>query len=414
MLLLSPFSLLSTVTQVLIALVVAFFSLLIYKQRNLPYSIYKGIKIRTLFMGMALIFIWGLLGSMLSIVELSSTKEVQLSKILERGGVQQFAVMVSFIQVICGYYMATLFSDRGMRKAIVLPFILVASVGAYQLLAIKYGFPYIGNFVDDKFIGLRPTSLAKEPKYLSSYLACMFFYLGFLLVDTRFVYFKRVWVLMGLLVSLSFFIQAGSANGFITILALAILLLFVLGAHWRLRTFTILTITILVAYYLLATLDLEAMNLRGSHKDILGNISNLNLSLFDDLIALPTLAWIENPLKMLLGFGPGLMHFFAYRFINQATWLTDETYIEGNVAFLMYASNLGLLLYGLLLLLIGWFAVSLVRRPPQGISRSTAFFFAAAFIAGAVVSGAQSVPLFISIGWILGRRYSVNSGRSSA
>jgi len=412
MLLLSPFSLLSTVAQVLIALVVALFSLLIYKQRNSPYRISKGINVRTLVTAMALIFIWGLIGSMLSIVELSSTRE-QLSKILERAGVQQLAMMVSFIQVICGYYMATLFSDRGMRNAIVLPFILVASVGAYQLLAIKYGLPYIGNFVDDKFIGLRPTSLAKEPKYLSSYLACMFFYLGFLLVDARFEYFKRVWVLMGLLVSLSFFIQAGSANGFITILVLSILLLFVLSAHWRLRTFAILIVAVLVAYYLSDFLDLEALNLRGSHKDILENISNLSLSLFDDLIALPALAWIENPLKMLFGFGPGLMHFFAYRFINIATWLTDETYIEGNVAVLMYASNLGLLLYGLLLLLVGRFAISLVRRPPQGISRSTAFFFAAAFIAGAFVSGTQSIPLFISIGWILGRRHSANLGRSS-
>jgi len=402
MLLISPASLLSTVTQVVVALAAAFPFLLIYKQRYLSGVASFGVNQKPMLACMLIIFLFGMSTSILSMTELISTNEAPMMEVFGRSGGQQLALMLSFLQVVCGYHMAISFSDHALRRVIILSFVVISLVAAYQVVAIKLGLPYVGKFVDDKFVGLRPTSLANEPKYLSGYLACMLYYLFFLFFEARFT--GRLWILVALVAALSFFIQAASANGFIAVFLLAVLLLLTQRMRWSFLIYAVLTVAIGMALLSVAAIDLDALNLRGTHKDILENISSIDLTLFDDLIALPLLAWMENPWKSFVGFGPGLMHFFARRFIDQATWLTDETYIEGNVSFLMYASNLGVFVYFLLLLFLGRCAIALVRTPPEGTSRSTALFFASVFTAGAIVSGNQSIPLFLAIGWILAKR----------
>lgn len=395
LLVLSPFSLVSFTLQSLIALA----SLLLPARRGTQHRIQGAKAWSRLLVWMLVIGLLSLLGSILSIADLIVSGRAGLVEIIARSTGQQLALGLGFFQVLCGFCMSRHYGDQVVRRAVILPFIVIMCVATYQLIAIAVGLPYLGKFVDDRFVGLRPSSLAVEPKYLAGYLACLIFYLGYRFFETSI---KGKFVLgIGFLSALYFFVATASGNGaLITVLLLALCLL-VLPLRWRL----ILAVSgLLGLQFVIAGFDVERLGLRETHKDLIANINSIDLSLLDDLIVMPILAWLDNPLKVVLGFGPGLMHFFAAQYTDYATWWTAGTYIEGNVSLLMYASNLGLVLYGLLLILITLNAASLVRRPPPGIRGSTAFFFACSFLAGAVIAGNISVPLFVSIGWILGIR----------
>jgi uncharacterized integral membrane protein len=114
------------------------------------------------------------------------------------------------------------------------------------------------------------------------------------------------------------------------------------------------------------------------------------------------MAWLGDPLSLLIGFGPGLMHFFASRYMDQATWLTGTTYIEGNVGAIMYISNYGLFVFLALF-------VYVFRKARQNFSllgiesdRPIQMYILSSFVLGAAIAGNVSCPFYLSIGWILG------------
>ena len=144
------------------------------------------------------------------------------------------------------------------------------------------------------------------------------------------------------------------------------------------------------------------------------NFGNLELSYLDDLIALPLMAWRDNIWNLLIGFGPGLMHFFAHAHMGSATWLTDEIYIEGNVSSITFISNFGLIMFMILFVFFarrGWF---IMNRKIELEWLSVNSFFVSSFFVGALIGGNTSIPFFLSLGWIL--RWSVrrNSIKSVA
>lgn len=396
LLVLSPLSLISFTLQSLIALATLAFPLSrqAVGQLDMPSRPDKLLKLLKLIL---LVYLLTFIGTSLSIAELVYEGKAGLAELLARVGGQQVAMLLGFFQIICGFFMAHRYGDKQLRRAIMIPFIVIICVAAYQLIALATGLPFIGKLVDDRFVGLRPSSLAVEPKYLASYLACIIFYLGFRLFETSFA--ARSVVCIFLVAALYFFVAAASANGAIIFVLLLALLLLVLPGRWR---WSFILLAVLGLQAALLQFDAESLGLRETHKDLITNISAIELSLLDDLIALPVLAWMDNPGKVMVGFGPGLMHFFATQYSQYATWWVGESYIEGNVSFLMYASNFGLLLYLVLLIAITVAAVARVRRPPLNASTATGFFFASSFIAGAVVTGNISVPFFVAIGWIFG------------
>lgn len=395
LLVLSPFSLVSFTLQSLIAL--ASLALPVRCGANLgPQGVQAWNRI---LVWMLAIYFLSLLGSMFSLADLIESGRASFVEVLARSAGQQVALWLSFFQVLCGFFMARHYTDQVVRRAVIVPFIIIIGLATYQILAIAAGLPFLGKFVDDRFVGLRPSSLAIEPKFLAGYLAFVMFYLGHRFFETSIK--CKLFLCIGFLSALYFFLAASSGNGVLIVVMMLLLLLLVMPVKWRL---IVLVSGLLGLQFVIGGLDVEGLGLRESHKDLILNMDTFNLSLLDDLIVMPILAWQDNPLKLVLGFGPGMMHFFAAQYADYATWWVPGTYIEGNLSLLMYTSNIGIALYGLLLIRISLHATSLVRRPPPSIQGSTAFFFAGSFLAGAVVAGNISVPFFVSIGWILGAR----------
>lgn len=390
---LSPFSIVSFTLQSLIALL----SLLIPSPHRIVSQVPLAPRIDRILRPMMLIYLVTLAGTAFSISELIFVDEINIGVILARFGGQQFALVMGFFQVLCGYFLAQYYGETTIRRTIMIPFIIIVCVAGYQYIATATGLPYVGKYVNDRFVGLRPSSLAVEPKYLASYLSCIVFYLGYLFFESTRS--PRLAYSLGLIAGLYFFVAAASANGAMIFILLIVLMIFSLPIRWRFAIGALVIISLQAASM---RFEAEEFGLRGTHLDLIQNLGAIDLGLLDDLIALPILAWIDNPGKVIFGFGPGLMHFFAARHSDQATWWAGDSYIEGNISLLMYASNFGVVLFGLLLVSITLTAIALVRRPPLGFNTSTSFFFVGTFIAGAVITGNISVPFFISIGWIFG------------
>lgn len=350
------------------------------------------------------VVLYVLLGSFISILMLLFSSETDSFDLAWRFFSQFAAMLIYMFTIVCGYYMAIYFDINRIRQAIYIPFFLMVSICIYQAFSVSWGLPYIGNYVFDKFVGLRPSGLAGEPKYLASYLAVVSFFLIYELIvcKSRFGQFGYFIKLSGLVAAAYFFLVAASGNG---LLAFFVLLLVYFA---RLRIWQQLAVGVAVVVSLLwlgSQIEMGGLGLRGSHQNIIDNFGNLELSNFDDLIALPLMAWRDNIWNLLIGFGPGLMHFFALTYMNSATWLTDETYIEGNVSAIAFISNFGLILFVILFVFFAkrsWITMSRQTKPE---SFSVNSFFVSSFFVGALVSGNSPIPFFLSLGWIL--RWSV-------
>jgi hypothetical protein len=145
-------------------------------------------------------------------------------------------------------------------------------------------------------------------------------------------------------------------------------------------------------------LDNELLLIRDSHRIILDNILSMELTYFDDLVALPLMAWINYPINLFFGFGVGLMHFYASEFFYLGTWITPERYIEGNFGFITYVSNFGLILYILFFIFMLLRIKTIIR---SNINNNLTNFFIYSFIVGFTIQGSMSIPLFLAIGWII-------------
>jgi hypothetical protein len=97
------------------------------------------------------------------------------------------------------------------------------------------------------------------------------------------------------------------------------------------------------------------------------------------------------------------MHFFANRYIDLAVWLPGGTYIDGNLSAIMYVSNYGLLASLFLIPYVFRKAVRLVKASENSADRPIHLYFLSTFVVGVTISGNLSGPLFLSIGWILGK-----------
>jgi len=358
--------------------------------------------LREIYMWLTLLFLHAIFCSVVSAAILLPSGEVTKSEFFERCGAQLLSLLLAFFQIACGFHMAKYMSTATIRASVYLGFWISIAVSIYQTIAIAYGLPFIGLEVVDSRVGLRPSGLAGEPKTLAAYLVVVLLLL--LIDEQRQKRRKLLSVLMrisGIILAAKYFVGTSSGNGWVSAAILVIVYLFFLSS---LRTSLAgITLGLLLAIVFVSSdqHSLSELQLRENHEAILGNLSNLDLGLFDDLVALPMMAWLDNPLNVLLGFGPGLMHFFANRYLYQAAWLTGESYIDGNVSAIAYISNFGLLIATFLFVHIFRKGRKVVKSSTDAGQRPIRVFFLASFVVGATVAANVGCPFYISIGYIL-------------
>ena len=401
---LTPFSILKNMQIFVIAIVAASILRLIFKWPAVRIQsidlapLAKLKKIRFLLVAVAL---YTLVGSSISILILLSSGEVGIDQLVWRFFSQLGAQCVYMFTIVCGYYMAVYFNANHIRQAIYIPFLLMVSMCFYQVFSEKFGLPYLGHYAFDQIVGLRPSGLAGEPKYLASYFAVIIFFLLYELKAKKngLAQFGNIMKLCGIIASIYFFLMAASGNG---LLAVFILLLVHFAKFKIWQQLVIGTVMAVILFWLGSKMQISGIVMRESHLSLFDNIRSLDLSMFDDLIALPFMAWRDNFWNLLIGFGPGLMHFFAYRYIHYATWLTDETYIEGNLSAITFISNFGLILFTILFVFLAKRSVVFMKNKRSQLeSFPLNYFFVNSFFVGALIQGNSSIPFFLSIGWIL-------------
>jgi hypothetical protein len=365
-----------------------------------PISVNGRAGLRGIYVSCALLLLYALFCSTISIAILLQRGEAQWLEILDRGGKQLGSLLLAFAQVVCGFHMARHFGPRIMRIVIYAILWLDLLLCSYQNLSDVLGLPYLATPVHDPVVGLRPSALAGEPKYLSVYLLCL---AAMLIIDTPRSYKSKLVAFvpraLGVFLAGYFFLQTASGNGYSSVFILIAVYFVAFPTARKVLVGIAIGLAILV---LAPALQLSDLGLRESHRNLLFNISDVDLTLFDDLIALPMMAWMDNPLSVLIGFGPGLMHFFAHRYFDLATWIERDTTIEGNISAIIYISNYGVLVFSILFVHIFRKAQRIVRSAKVDGARRLGVYFLAVLIVGSFIGSNVSVPFFLSIGWILG------------
>jgi hypothetical protein len=361
----------------------------------------KG-RLRQIYIWSVILFFHAILCSLISWTILLENGDASGVEILYRNGAQLGSLLLAFFQIGCGFHMAKYISPHRIRIAIYTTFWMTLGLCVYQNLAYSLDLRYVGTLAYDPVTGLRPSALAMEPKFLSSYLLCV---VSLLLTDglvgrtSKFV--ASLPRILGIALGLYFFLQTASGNGYASA-AILVTIYFLAFPSARKALLVVVLALVVSAILFVNGLTLSDFSLRESHQSIIENIFNIDLGLFDDLIALPMMAWMDNPLSVLIGFGPGLMHFFASRHLDQATWLPGDTLIEGNVSAIMYVSNFGLLVALGLFLYVLRRAQHAIESAKANTDRPLQVCFLSMFVLGAAIGGNNAVPLFLSIGWILG------------
>lgn len=401
---LTPFSILKNMQIFVVAIVAAGILKIIFKWpvvRIQSVDLAPLAKLKRIRYLLVAVVLYSLIGSFVSILILLFSGEVSVDQLLWRAFSQLGAMCVYMFTIVCGYYMAVYFNSYHIRQAIYVPILLMILICFYQIFSEKFGLPYVGIYAFDKTVGLRPSGLAGEPKFMASYFAVIIF---FLLNELRFkinglAILGNIWKLCEIIVLIYLFSRAASGNGLLAVFILG-LVYFAKFKIWQ--QIVIGTVMAVILFWLGSKMQINEIAMRESHLTIINNISSLNLSMFDDLIALPFMAWSDNLWNLLIGFGPGLMHFFANRYIYYATWLTDETYIEGSVSVITFISNFGLILFAILFVFLSKRSFVLMKNMRSQLEQfSLNQFFVNSFFVGALVQGNTSIPLYLSIGWIL-------------
>lgn len=406
----SPFSIISNMSQLALTVLVALGLSVLVAATGRSHARQTSIHVEnpgTLIVLFVIIFLHAIFMSAVSFFILLMTRHLKFDDIVYRNVSQLISLVVGFFEILCGYYMAARISEKIIRLSIRTSFWIMLACAFYQLIAFSLGLPFIGKYVDDAIIGLRSSALAFEPKALSVYLICLVFYYFDDIRTKKCTIVTRITNSIAILAAVYFFLISASANGFVALALLLFLRFIIMPIRLKIKAFT--SVAILGAI-LISHLSLNDLPLREVHKTIIENITNLDLSYFDDLISLPMMAWRDNLLMTLFGFGPGMMNFFARDYLSFATWLTGKTYIEGNLSIIMYASNFGVILY---LVTFGFIFSKAVRNLNASGSagetvidderRTLDYLFFNFFVVGAMISANESIPLFISIGWIIYR-----------
>lgn len=363
---------------------------------------YASKHISVVYVIFAALFIHTFLCGVISIASLLESGSWKLVDLMATSFRQLLSLLFSFLEIVAGYFLAVHISQALLRKVIYGGLMLMSAVCVSQYFAYFWGFPTIGGYVTDPVVGLRPSGLAVEPKFLSVYMAVLAVLLWDDLKNDRNEKLIRI---LAIIFCGIIFLATSSGNGFVGLVLLMVVRLSLLRA-WK--AFVVIGVVLASTYAFLDLYSVENLGLRSSHLDILQNLSELDLFMFDDLMFLPLLAWKDNLFSLWLGFGSGFLHYFAKVYIANATWVSDETYIKGNISAINFISQFGLAVFLFMFFTIFSKARRLIRAKNQFQYRALDLFFLNSFVLGALISANVSIPFYVSIGWILCRAATVS------
>jgi len=357
---------------------------------------YKSIKtkINEFYKKIILIYSFYFIYSILCFIFIFFYFSFSASSILIRFISQQFSLILLFFQIYIGFQIAHRFKPNDINRFYKIIIYVLVFFGVYQFLAFQYGLPYVGLYAYDIDFGLRVSSLCIEPKYFSSVLVISFFYFIELIRNYRS---NRTVKFFFLLLIILLLYRSGSGNGYLSFIILFLVNLYV----WkpRLILFTSLLVLFLCIWFVS---NYELFNLRASHVIIIESIKNRQISFqgWDDLIVLPLMSWIKYPFFLIFGFGFNLNHFFASEFIQQATWLDGNTYINGNISIIDFISNFG---FFLPIILFIYLTIKTKKALTREVSRDLKSVIKLAyytFVVGFFIGGNISIPFFSSVGML--------------
>jgi hypothetical protein len=384
----------------LVAAYVALRPKLLGAQSDQSLQILDRSRLGKIYLWFGLLFFHAIVCIAISTAILLPRGEAEGMEILDRGGKQLGTLFLSLIQLASGYHLAKYIKVKTIRATILATFWITLVVCGYQIVAEGLGLPYIGTYAVDSNFGLRISGLSGEPKGLSVYLLSV---IPLLLTSgtggrsSRLVPHLPGFIGVGLAVY--FFFLTASGNGFLSVGTMIAMYFLAFTTPRK----ALLGIGLLLALLIIAPgFELSGFTLRESHRNILENIQNLDLGLFDDLIALPLIAWKEYPLSLLIGFGPGFLHFFSRQYVDQGTWVHPDVFIDGGIGAIKYLSDFGLILGSGLFVYVFLKARRMIGAVGANELRPLKVYFLSVFVLGALTGGNSAIPLFLAAGWILG------------
>jgi hypothetical protein len=317
---------------------------------------------------------------------------------------QQIKLLAIIFEITLGFYLI----QKMRMERIVLPMLFVLKLlvilGVYQVIAIKFNLPNWAMYYDsnkiayDAGFGQRISSLAGEPKYFAVVLSLLISYLFYKLLTSSASRFDLVFLFLSFIC----LYYSASALGYVAT-ALALLISFI-WAYNNIATsrklYVAYVLMIFVCYILLfSKFDIYDIFSRASHKELLEGIAfNLDTVLiFDDLVKIPLLVWINHFYYIITGYGYGLLHLFALEFIGEASWYSVEMgYIDSNVGFISQVSNYGVVLFSV-------FIVSAYKLSKNTIlNKDTSVFLFVVITIPFIIGAIDLVPSYFFFGCLLG------------
>lgn len=378
----------------LVFIIISMTSLFIKKKR---YKLNKQI-----FHLNSLLMFFVFFSSIISITYIWLNFEYSMSAVLHRFEIQLFRFIFILFDIYIGLKLFEYLDEKTVIKILLSSIILIVLLALYQNIAYMYNLPLWGlyfshneKFAIDSITGYRNSSLCGEPKYLSVYMAVAFFFVK----DLSKKYLKKIFAYLLMVLILFVFLKTSSANGL-----LAFLILIAINIYLYSRKIFYVSILLIPILSYLFLNYYEYIIFRPSHLLILDAIMNssIDMSYMDDLVYLPWLSWINFSFMLPLGYGLGLLHYYAANFIYMAKWFNlNEGYIDSNVALLSYISNFGIIL---ILIVFIFFIYSMNKNLiffKYGNSNILIKYSIYTFFVGLFIGGNITTMLFISIGIML-------------
>ena len=334
--LISYSGLLIGLTQFYLLALVYLGNIYLFTKKNYVENINKVILYKLFF-----IYLFFVLTINISLLIIINKYDYSFSQLLSRYFTQNISLFIMFVQVYIGYLFLQYIQFKyilGLFKVLIYFFLLTA---LYQIFAFNYGLPYIGRYTFDQTFGLRLSSLAGDPKNFAVILTIALFYFKDLVIDSTRKKQKIFYLLIMTIIFYVFF-RTGSANGF-----LALFVLLTVNTWLKNKRFFIIFTLLIFIFSLFVINNYELFGLRDAHIKMLELIVNGDGSVYnvlDDLLLLPAMSWISNPEMLFFGFGKGLMHFFAYEFIDYANWIKGTgVYIDATIGIVAIVSDFGII-----------------------------------------------------------------------
>lgn len=264
-----------------------------------------------------------------------------------------FSQQVKLFSILCEVLLGYFIARRFLIEDIVLYFCnsigFFIIIGLYQIVAIKFDMPNWGlrfdksSYAFDVDFGQRINSLIGEPKYFAILLSITIGFYAYKLMRHQINIFGVFFIISSFV---CLFYTASGLGFFAAAFSIVFSVIYAMKDSTRNAKALVFVFSLFVVFCFFSYFY-DGFLTRQSHKDLVDNFST-SLSfifLLDDFVKLPLVAWIHHPFYLLSGFGFGLIHFFAIKYIYLADWFEPEFgYIDSNIGVISQISNFGVII----------------------------------------------------------------------